>query len=263
MATIWPGLNWDQRIVLAGGFFFAILHGASTPVFSWVFSQLLATFFTSTGRAHAALVWSLSVFGVAVVDATASFLMHYLLEQCGQAWIDGLRTSAMRAILDQPKAWFDDDKNSLSAIANCLDRNAEEMRNLLGRFAGFVVVAMTMISISFAWSLIVCWKLTLVALSTAPIIYGVTRTFQAVSGHWENQSNEADEVVAAILHETFANIRMVRALTLESYLHKKYSRSTRKARAVGFSRAAYSGLFFGVSDGSIIFITGMFVVWLF
>ncbi len=256
LATVWPTLVWQKRIFLVLGFVCAFIHAAATPAFSYVFSRLLATFFLRRGRAQQALTWSMSVLGVAVGDALASYAMHYLLEACGQAWIDTLRVEALKRILDQPRAWFDKDKNSTSHLTECLDRNAEEMRNLLGRFAGFVFVAITMMLMAVIWSLIVCWKLTLVGLATAPVLYAVTRGFEAVSGRWEGRSNDAGEAASSIFMETFTNIKTVRALTLEGYFHKKYAKATDKAIRVGLKRSAYSGLFFGISDSGIIFVTG-------
>lgn len=256
LSTVWPNLTWKQRILLLIGFISAFIHAGATPVFSWVFSKLLATFFTPEGRSHQALIWSMAVLGVAVGDATASYCMHILFEMTGQAWVDSLRIEAMKRILDQPKAWFDRDENSLSSLTECLDRNAEEMRNLVGRFAGFLFVAAVMMTISLVWSLIVCWKLTLVGMATAPIMYAITRGFEAMSGKWESKSNKASEDAGSIFHETFVNIRTVRALTLEGYFHEKYAKATTQALKVGIRRAAYSGLFFGISDASIVFITG-------
>lgn len=256
LMTVWPTLLWRKRVTLIFGFVFASIHAGGTPAFSWVFSKLLATFFLSSNRSQMALKWSLSVLGVAIVDAIASYLMHYLLESCGQTWIDSLRVQALRRILDQPRAWFDRDKNKLTKLTECLDRNAEEMRNILGRFAGFGFVAILMMLVAIVWSLALCWKLTLVGLASGPFLYAVTRSFEAVSSKWESKSNDASEDASTIFTETFANIRVVRALTLEGYFHKKYAKATNRAMTVGMKRSAYSGVFYGLSDSGIIFVTG-------
>lgn len=256
LSTIWPTLPWRKRVILVFGFMCAAIHAAATPTFSWVFSKLLATFFSSRTHSQDSLKWSLSVLGVAVVDSSASYCMHYLLEYCGQAWVDTLRIQAMKRILDQPRAWFDRDNNGLAQLTECLDRNAEEMRNLLGRFAAFVFVAVTMMVIAVTWSLVVSWKLTLVGLASGPFMYGVTRSFEAVSGKWEGRSNDAGEVANSIFNEALGNIRTVRALTLERHFRDKYTRATERAKAVGLKRAVYSGFFFGLSDSGIIFVTG-------
>ncbi|KAL8773245.1 MAG: hypothetical protein Q9209_001923 [Squamulea sp. 1 TL-2023] len=257
LLTVWPTLTWKHRPLLLGGFFCAAVHAAGTPVFSFVFSKLLATFFQPANREREALKWSLSVLAVGIGDAIANYFMHYLLEACGQVWVDNLRIESMKRIVDQPRTWFDKDKNSVSKLAECLDRNAEEMRNLLGRFAGFMFVVVVMLLMALIWSLVVCWKLTLVGLASAPFIYTVTRLYQAVSGRWEGRSNDAGTAAASIFTETFGNIRTVRALTLEAYLHEKYLRATEKAFQVGLRRSAYSGTFYGISDSGIAFATAL------
>ena len=257
LMTIWPVLLWKDRVFLILGFAFATVHAAATPLFSWVFSKLLGTFFIPENRTHTAFVWSMSVFGVAIGDSVSVFFVHYLLERCGQAWVDNLRAQAIKRILDQPRAWFDDEKNDHSGLIECLDRNAEEMRNLLGRFAAFVFLAVVMLLIAVVWSMILCWKLTLVGLASAPLMYGVTRVFEAVSGSWEKKSNDAGSKASSIFTETFENIKTVRSLTLEGYFHQKYTMATDRARNVGYFRAGYSGLFFGISDSAVIFLTAL------
>lgn len=257
LLTVWPALSWKQRIMLILGFTCAAVHAAATPVFSYVFAELLSTFFMRAHRSEMALKWSFSVLAVATCDAFASFVMHYLLEKCGQTWVDTIRIEAMKRMLDQPRAWFDRDKNKRSKLTDGLDRNAEEMRNLLGRFVAFVFIAVLMMAISIVWSLVLSWKLTLVALASAPILYLLTRSFETISGKWESKSNDVGMSCASIFTETFGNIRTIRAFTLEGYFHKKYLKSTDRAFKTGLQRSFYSGLFFGLSDSAIIFVTAL------
>jgi ATP-binding cassette subfamily B (MDR/TAP) protein 1 len=254
--TVWPNLNWKYRMILVTGFIFALLYAITVPLFSWVFARLLATFYQSRGRSQEALRWSLAILGVAIGDATASFFMHYLLECSGQKWVDNLRTEALKRILDQPRVWFDREKNSQSRLVGYLDRNAEEMRNLVGRFAAFLLVGIVMMSIALVWSMITCWKLTLVGLTAVPFMYIVTRSFEHISGKWEGKCNDVAEKAAAVFSETFINIRTVRTLTLESRLRGKHSRITENALRIGLKRSIMSGVFFGLADSAILFITG-------
>ena len=257
LKTVWPMLLWKKRALLIFGFVFASIHAAATPLFSWVFSKLLGTFFLPVNRSHMALVWSMSVLGVAIGDSISVFFVHFLLESCAQTWVDTLRSEALKRILDQPRAWFDREENSHTSLVESLDRNAEEMRNLLGRFAAFVFLAIVMLVIAIVWSMVLCWKLTLVGLASAPLMYGVTRLFEIVSGRWEKRSNDAGTNASSIFTETFENIKTVRSLTLEAYFHEKYNSATDQARKVGFYRSGYSGLFFGISDSAVIFLTAL------
>jgi ATP-binding cassette, subfamily B (MDR/TAP), member 1 len=257
LKTLWPSLDFKNRVILFSGFAAVIVHAVAIPAFAYIFSLLLSTFFIKERQAQKALGYSILILAVAIVDGVACFLSWYLLEAVGECWVDRLRVEAMARVLDQPKAWYDTGANTASHITSSLDRNAEEMRNLVGRFMGFVVTAAVMMLIAIVWALITCWKLTLVGLTAVPLIYGVTRSYEAVSSQWEGRTNEANDAAEATFTETFADILNVRALTLESYFHKKYTRATSRALTVGIRRAMICGFFFGCSDATIHFVTAL------
>lgn len=257
LLTVWPNLTLTERVTLLCGFFFAGIHAAAIPTFSYMFSNLLSTFYISENRAQLALTWSLYVLTVALVDCGASYMMHYLLEYCAQAWVDALRIKAMMRVLDQPRSWFDKAINSRTKLIECLDRNAEEMRNLVGRFAGHVFVAMMIMILAITWSLVLSWKITLVAVACAPVLYALTRCFEVVNGEWENKSNEAGEVASSVFAEAISNIRIVRSFTIEPHFRGKYTGATQCAFKVGLKRALLSGILFGVSDSAIVFVTAL------
>lgn len=258
LRTVWPSLTWKDRCIMILGFSCSIIHAGATPVFSYVFAQLLATLYASREeRARQATKWSLSVLGVAIVDSAATYLMHFLLEYCGQNWVDGIRIEAMKRILDQPRQFFDEERNSVSRLIENLDRNAEDMRNLVGRFAAFILIASVMMLVAVIWALAISWKLTLVALASAPAMYAATAGFETVAGRLERKWNDAIEVANAIFTETFTNIRTVRALTLEKHFHEKYSVSTADVFRAGIRRAAYAGVFFGAAEAMIMFVNAL------
>ncbi|EEH18125.1 hypothetical protein PABG_00688 [Paracoccidioides brasiliensis Pb03] len=254
LLTVIPRLTVRYKILLLVGFVAAFVHAAATPAFGFLFAQLLGAFFLPGNRSRMALQWSVAIIGVSVANAAASFAMHFLLECCGQAWVNSLRNEAVRRILSQPKEWFEREENKTSNLTMCLDRNAEEMKNLVGRFAGFLFVAAVIMIMCFVWGIDVCWKLTLVGLACAPVVYSITRTFEHVSGIWEKRCNDATEVVGDIFSETFLDIKTVRALTLEAHFHRKLDVVNMKTLRQGFKRACFSGFFFGLSSSSIIFV---------
>ena len=257
LMTVWPHLNHQKRFWCVLGFSGAVVHAVATPLFSWIFSKLLSTFFNArTGNADA-LKWSLSIVVVAVVEAVACFSLHVLLDYCGQNWVDSIRQRAMSRILDQPKSFFAEEANGVARLTQSLDRDAEEMRNILGRFAAFLLIALVMMTVAMTWSLAVCWKLTLGGLSISPISYAITRGFQTVSAAMEAKSNHAADVCADVLNEAFANIKTVRALTLEEYFRTKHSEAIITTLKVGLRRAAYCGFFFGISEAVMLFTNAL------
>ncbi|PQE27766.1 hypothetical protein CJF31_00010009 [Rutstroemia sp. NJR-2017a BVV2] len=255
LSTVWPILNKKERVVILAGFFAAFIVAAATPAFSIIFARLLDTFYNSTNRSAEAQKWSLALLGVAIIDGSACFCSHYALEHAGQAWVNALRVEALKRILGQPKSWFEESRNSPGRLNEVLDRNAEEMRNIIGRFAGVVFTASIMLFISIIWAFVNCWKLTLVLVACTPVIICITRLYHGVSGKWEHRCNYATEITTSIFSETFSNIKVVRAFTLENYFKDKHSNAAVDTFQVGRSRARYSGLLFGLSDGLTFFIT--------
>jgi ATP-binding cassette subfamily B (MDR/TAP) protein 1 len=253
MRTLVPSLTLTQRLLLLLGTISALVDASATPVFSYCLSQLFQSFYDME---VSSLKWALAVLGVAIIDGTAAYFMHYLLEASGQAWVDQLRKEAFKRVLDQPRQWFDEEGNSPSRITACLDQNAEDMRNLVGRFGGYVLIAVAITVTAVIWCLVVCWKLTLVALSCGPVIYAITRGFEGTSGLWQGRCNEVGRNASDVLVETFSEIRTVRTLTLEPFFHRKYLKAASKCMKLCLKRAGYTGILFGLVESTIFFVSG-------
>lgn len=260
LRTVLPGPDMKKRVKIAVALTATIVHAAMTPVFSWVLAQVLATFYLGSGFKQKLLIYSLSMLGVAIVDGLCCFTMSYLLESVAQSWVDVLRFQAVDRILSQPMGWFDDDLHKSSSIVSALDRNAEEMKDIVSRYAALIVIMTIMMLVGSIWSIITCWKLTMVTLAGAPFVYGLAKAFDMVSAYWENLTNMRSESIGLIFVETFVGIRTIRALTLESYFHKKYKFATQDAFSTGQRRAIFSGIFYGLSESSIHFLTA-FMFW--
>jgi ATP-binding cassette subfamily B (MDR/TAP) protein 1 len=231
------------------------VHAVATPVFAWVFSQLLATFYAVEDTKAEAIKYVLIILGIAVVDGLANYFMFYLYDSVAQSWTLTLKKEAMRRILAQPREFFEKEENSMARLAETLDHFAEEARNLPGRFTGIFIAMFLMMIIGFIWSVAISWKVTLVALASGPILFVITKAYNVISSHWENCANKAADNVSQVLHETFVNIRTVRCLTLEDHFHKKYQEATTAAVKVGAKRAIYTGSIFGLLSAAVLFVT--------
>jgi ATP-binding cassette, subfamily B (MDR/TAP), member 1 len=257
LKTVWPSLLWKGRVTLILGFVFAFISAAATPAFSYVLTRLLSTLSITSGQAEEARKWGFSILGVAVADGFCTYFWRYCFENAGQHWVDNLRLEALKRILAQPRAWFDKEKNRSSHITECLDRNVEEMRNMVGRFVGTIFMAGSMISIAIITAFVVCWKITLVAIATFPLMYGLTRIFGSVSSMWEVRLNNASDAIAEVFAETFSNISAVRTLTLEGHFRRKHTEAVQAAYKVGKKRAIYNGVIFGISDSTTNLVTAI------
>ncbi len=257
LATVWPSIDAFTKTVLTAGGVGATVHGVCSPVFSYILSLLLKTYSVPAESQHKALLYSMIMIAVSVVDAVSTYMERFCFEYSAQRWVDSVRSTAITKILDQPRAFFDKEENAVSRLTGNLDRNAEELRNLLGRFAALVWTALFMCIVAIVWALVANWKMTLISLATAPYILATTKVYAAVSQRWEGWSNTAAEDAAVVFTEVFTNIKTVRALTLEQHFIDKYTKATNHALGIGFRRAFFSGFFYGISDSAGNFVIAM------
>lgn len=255
LETMWPFLDWRPRLALFGALSATLVHAVATPVFAWVFSQLLATYYSIEDTKAEAIRYAMIILGIAIIDGFAEYFMFYLFECVAQAWAQALKINAMSRILAQPREFFDKPENNITHLAETLDHFAEEARNLPGRFAGIFLSMFLVLVLSVIWALTISWKITLVALASGPILFTITQAYNMISSHWEHLANKAADGVGQVLHETFVNIRTVRCLTLEEHFDTKYKAATSHAVNIGVKRAIYSGSIFGLLNTAPQFVT--------
>lgn len=258
--TVYPALTVQQRAYLILGVSFAFINATCTPGFSFGLAQLLNSFFHNSNSISdsAVIIWTIALFVLALIAATSSYVMHYLLESSARAWIDSLRILAFSRVLEQSRSWFDLKWNKVSFITNDLDKHAEEMRNLLGRFVGYAIVGAVMLSLSVLWSLLLSWRLTLAGLMIAPLMFIIGRFFGSVTSKHDIEKKEEATNLGNILHEVVLNLDVVKGLMLEKYFGKTYQRDSRKAFRRGVKRSIVAGLWFGMADSMILFASGTF-----
>lgn len=257
LRSVIPASNRKQRIKIAVALIATISHAAMAPLFSWVLAQVVTTFFLESGYKEKLLRYSLQMLGIACIDGVCCFTMEYLLDSVAQSWVDVLRSRAMYRILRQPKAWFDEETHTSSFILTALDQNAEEIKDIVGKFVAQIVIVTVMMLVAMIWSLVTCWKITLVSLAGVPFVYGLAKAFDAVSARWENATNMKSDSIGVVFVDAFVDIRTVRALTLESYFHQKFSSARHDAFATGRRRAMFSGFCYGLSESAVHFLTAL------
>ncbi|KAL2755673.1 hypothetical protein ACRALDRAFT_1051004 [Sodiomyces alcalophilus JCM 7366] len=256
--TVWSHLTPPERLRLVGGIVLCVMIGVASPLFSYCFAWLLSAFWADTDdKESAGRLWAILLIVIAVADGLVVWFGRYLMEYAGQAWINALRLEGLKRILRQPRAWFDQPRNSVGRITECMDRNAEEMRNLVGRFAPILIIVTVMVVTAVVWALSISWKLTLVALSGGPAILIAVKAFSYASTRWETKCNQGAGDTSAVLTETFTNIRVVKALTLEEYMATKYSASVRSTFKLGVRRAFYTSPLFGLYQSINFFLVAL------
>lgn len=258
--TLWANLDKIHRIKLILGFTAVCFRAALPSVFAFIMAKNFETFYMQSDYQSKMLKWAMVQLVVACIDGVTAFYSQYLLETAARRWADRLRGEAMKRILEQPMAWFEQEQNASVTLTSTLDRDAEEMRNLLSRHTSLTVNVVIMMVVAIIWSLVSCWKLTMVGLAATPIIYGLAKAFDNLSTLWAARVNSAADAIGVVFVETFTDVPTVRSFTLEAYFHRKYNGAIKTAFTTGVSRALYTATLFGLSESTVNFAVAV-VLW--
>jgi hypothetical protein len=250
-------LNAWQNTLMFIGFVATIGNGAATPAFGFTLSQLMANIFNPNTSQRVTLFWALAVLGVAAFDGVTTYLKTYLLESSAEKWVYRSRKEGIKRILKQDCEWFLRNEGQPSIVAARLINSGEEMRPILGRFAGNLLNSITMLGLGTIWALVVGWELTLVGLALAPIIFFATKAYVAICEKFQRSVIKQVERSTMVLHEATRNIRAVIGLGLEKYFENKFLREVMATRTVANRKVFWIGSAFGILEGVSYFSKGI------
>lgn len=258
---VWPLLSRKNKYCLGVGILASFVTAISIPIFALFISNLMNIYKSTSNQQKEGTKWVTALLGLIVIDFFSTYFSYYFFERIGQDCVTKLRTKCFKNILAQPQAWLEDEEHSTSLLAQCLDRNAEEIHNLIGRFLGPALTTLWLLIVSVFWSLFIDWRLAIAALSCVPIIYTGSVAFNWTTSKYEEKCNSIAERTSTIFEEAMMNIRMIRVLNLESFFEKKYKDSVARAYSTGLYRSVYSGITYGFVSDTISFMTTALVVY--
>ncbi|XP_071380463.1 bile salt export pump-like isoform X2 [Centroberyx affinis] len=202
----------------------AAVNGGVNPVYSLLFSQILATFSISDPVAQRKEIDGICVFFVMVGLTTffTQMLQGYAFSKSGELLTRRLRRLGFHAMLGQEIGWFDDRRNSPGALTTRLATDASQVQEATGSQIGMIVNSLTNIGVAIIISFYFSWKLTLVILCFLPFI-ALSGAFQArmLTG-FAKQDKQALETAGGISGEALNNIRTIAGLGKEKRFVEMY-----------------------------------------
>lgn len=258
LLTIWPSLTAKYRLVLILGIIAAFVHAIATPIFSFALSKLLASFISPDTQAHGFKFWEFSVLVIATADGTAYYTMLYCLASVSQEWVDYHRNEAYRHILKQPLKWFEDPNNGGGGISQDLEKHAEQMKELVSRYAGNGLVGVVMLVVAAIWCLILCWRFTLLVSVILAVLSPLERLFQRAADNYEEKYNSAVVESGNVLREAIENVSTVKMLQLDGFFRGKSQKAINQAFKTGLKRCFWGGCAFGMAESFMPWALGKF-----
>lgn len=247
---LWPTVPNKGMVVL--GMVAALLSGAMTPIFSFLFSRLLITVANvKTNGMSEITTTALIVLAVAFGDGLFAGLKYFIMEVAGFKWINTLRHKSFPSILSQDKKWFDETANSPERLVQTLMKDGEDAQALIVTVLTQSVLVASMVSVGFIWALIQGWQLTLAGLAVGPV-FAIVMTFQArLISYFELRNKRLREEVSRRYHDAIANIREIRSMSFERVFREQFEDAVDRAQTSGQRGGFVEGGTVGVASALI------------
>uniref|UniRef100_A0A667XN41 Bile salt export pump n=1 Tax=Myripristis murdjan TaxID=586833 RepID=A0A667XN41_9TELE len=244
--------EWPYMIF---GSFGAAVNGGVNPVYSLLFSQILATFSIIDPVVQRKEIDSICLFFVmvGVISFCTQLLQGYAFSKSGELLTRRLRRLGFQAMLGQEIGWFDDHRNSPGALTTRLATDASQVQGATGSQIGMIVNSLTNIGVAIIISFYFSWKLTLVILCFLPFL-ALSGGFQAkmLTG-FAKQDKQAMEAAGQISGEALSNIRTIAGLGKEKNFVEMYEAQLDAPFHAAIKKANVYGACYGFSQ-CIIFL---------
>ena len=254
----WPSIPTKSKVIFFCGLLISLLHGAVTPIFAFLLSQLVVAVTTGEQSMSSVNNSAIIVLFLALANGVTGGLKYFLLELASLNWIRRVRRRAFRLVMKQDKSWFDSSENNAPALVQVLMKDADSTRELMSTAAGQMVVVVTMLGIGLIWALVQGWQLSLLGLAIVPVFGAATAIQGRLVATFEHRNKRCREEVNKKYYDSVANVRAIRGMHLEGVFQEDFERSLYKAVKSGINGAFVDGLGYGVSNGLIYLFEGLY-----
>ncbi|GAA6054523.1 hypothetical protein JCM3770_005828 [Rhodotorula araucariae] len=253
----WPTV--PNKLLFIVGMVMSVVVGALTPIFSTFLSQVMSNLGNPNGGA-AITRGAIAILVIAFAEGLFTFFKFYFLERCAMGWCTSLRRRALGLVVRQDKAFFDESENSTSSLSHCIVKDSEDARTLVGTIIGQLVVLVSMLLVGITWSFATGWELTLVGFGLAPVLVVVVRAQTSVLNRLEQSNKIKRENVSKRFHQTIANIRPIRSMSIQSVFARTFEDTALKAQAGGIKAAPFTGAGFA-SVSTLTYLTEALILY--
>ncbi|XP_008256635.2 bile salt export pump isoform X1 [Oryctolagus cuniculus] len=239
--------EWPYMLLGSMG---AAVNGAVTPLYAFLFSQILGTFSLPDKEEQRSQINGICLLFVTLgcVSFFTQFLQGYTFAKSGELLTKRLRKFGFRAMLGQDIGWFDDLRNSPGALTTRLATDASQVQGATGSQIGMMVNSFTNVTVAMIIAFLFSWKLTLVIVCFFPFLAlsGALQT-KMLTG-FASRDKQALEKAGQITSEALSNIRTVAGIGKERKFIETFEAELEKPYKMAIKKANVYGLCFGFSQ---------------
>jgi ATP-binding cassette subfamily B (MDR/TAP) protein 1 len=218
------GLNKKEWKYMVFGLLLSAVCGGGNPTQAVFFAKCITALSLPLSESseirRQVNFWSLMYLMLAFVQLLALISQGIAFSYCAERLTHRVRDRAFRYILRQDIAFFD--KRSSGALTSFLSTETSHLAGLSGITLMTILLLVTTLVAACAIGLAVGWKLTLVCMSTIPLLLACGYFRLAMLVRLEKEKKKAYEKSASYACEATSAIRTVASLTREADVCNHY-----------------------------------------
>ncbi|XP_065027521.1 ABC transporter B family member 10-like [Musa acuminata AAA Group] len=245
-SRIWFRLNKFELAKTALGSLAAAVAGVSKPLFGFFIMTIGVAYYKKDARETVGK-YSIIFCVVGVLALVAHTLQHYHYGVVGEKAMGNLREALFSAVLRNEVAWFEKPENGVGLLATRIVSDTCVIKTIISDRMSVIVQCISSILIATTVSMIVNWRMGLVAWALMPchFIGGLIQSKSAKG--FSGDSALAHQQLAVLASESASNIRTVAAFVHEEQMITKAKLSLEEPMRIGRLQSIKYGMIQGTS----------------
>ncbi|KAF1996279.1 multidrug resistance protein 14 [Amniculicola lignicola CBS 123094] len=239
-------LVWPTIISFAA----ALGGGAAFPLQAFLFSRLTSVFQKQGSQlVDRGNFWALMFFVLGLFQLISYLVLFYFMGTVGAKLGTIYRRKTLKALLGQDIGFFQTNGNTSGGLTALLAADGVDLSMLFAQNLGLVVVFVTCLIACSIVSIIVYWKLGLVAIfGCLPFLLGSGFLRMRLDMTAQDRTAASFLESARYSTEAVAAIRTVSSLTMEAKVESMYSQKLQHASASSIRKMLFGMALFALSD---------------
>ena len=248
---LWAHATAFDHLLNSAGLVGALVGGATLPVFSILFGDLLQSLGSGDEDINR-LVVSFAV--LAAIAFVSSYLEVALFRLAGQRQAGVLKRKYLAALLAQEPGYFDVTTSLSGKLVSSIANDTAEFKDAVSEKASNVVHHTSTLVIGLAIGFVYSWQLSLVLLACIPLLAGAGAIMSSSLDAASKTNAEAFGMAGSIVTETVGALRVVYSLDVQDTFVGRFAATLtrtipmgrRAAASFGFAQGVIDFIFFGI-----------------
>ena len=226
---------WPYRWVFLISVIALVIGAATDTSFAALMKWLVdGTFIT---KDPGVMKWlPIAIIGITLIRVLANFASHYSINWVGNRVVMDLRKLMFTRLMQLPLGYFSD-----HASGNLISKFTYDVNQVNSAATGVITVAikdtLTIVGL-LAWLLYLNWKLTLLALTVAPLLAWFVRKFSVRMRQVSRGSQRAMGGITQVLDESIEGHRVVKVFGGQDYEINRFHQAINRFRSFNMKQAA-------------------------